>query len=706
MSSIARQRGYGLTILFRVVLLAVVLGQVVFLGNRYKVRRDLTEDQLYSLTSSTKKVLDGLEDRLLIECYFTRDEKLPQSLQDQRREMKSVLDEYVRRSGGKVELQYFDPQSDLLLKQKAERLQMQPNAFESVEIGELRQQQVWQGMRLRYGGDRQDVIAMIPFASSTFQYEAILTPRIKDLTVKVKPKVKVLAGVSPSANRNNQKGYGQILQLLSRYDFSGLDLSGGKLVPDDVEIAILFRPKDLNDRSKYALDQFLMRGGKLVVFADTDDVDVGNQDHRSFYVSQVQYDSGDSKVHFLDQLAHYGAKVETQMVADFFDQPVGNVPTGAQEVMARVKQTLAGAQAERVFYPYFLHALAVDWGAEDVARQLATNPATRQVDPERAAQYRATFKVGLKADHPLALQQVLGPPMFWPCPVDLVDPLPADVTGHVIARTSPLSVVEKPPREVNPFGVSSGDPAAMNAAIDQFTKKVMARLHLEPRRQVGLVVALQGAFPSFFAGKTLPPRKKPAKEEVDPLTEKVGKEGEDEAPSQQEPSEQEPDTPEPVGPPIAAGAEGDGVDKDKDPPFLAQAAPTAQLVVVGDSDFLRDDFVSGAYGSQVGKAMVVGPASDQRAAWFIAALLDWLIQDSDLVALRSKVGSDRTIRLGHQDVMSGESSEAFVQRVNRKAALLQWVNVLGPAGFLLLAWLVVSVRRSQRKAAFLGRVGR
>jgi len=696
------QRGYGLTVLFRVVLLLVVLGEVVFLGNRYKVRQDLTADQLFTLTPSTRQVLEALDDQLLIECYFTRDDKLPKALQDQRREMKAVLDEYVRRSGGKVQLQYFDPQSDQLLRQKAERLQMQPTPFESVEIGELRQQQVWQGLRLRYGSERQDVIPMLPFAASTFQYEALLTPRIKDLSVEVKPKVKILAGPSPSGSRSNPKGYQQVRKLVNRYDFSDLDLTEGKLVPDDVGIVMLFRPKDLNDRAKYALDQFLMRGGKLVVFADTDDVDVGSQDARSFFVTPVRSDSADSKLPFLDQLAHYGAKVDERMVADFFNNPVGNVPTGAHEVMVRVKQTLQGPQTEQVFYPYLLHALAVDWGTDDVARQLARNPSTGEVDAERAAQYRAAFKPGLDATHPLALQQQIGPGMFWPCSVDLAAPLPPGVEGRVIARTSPLTVVEKSARELNPFGQNSGDPTTVLAAIQQFQQKAVARLQLEPRNQVGLVVALSGTFPSAFAGRPLPPRKKPAKPAVDPLTEKVGKEGEAEAGAADEPGAKPPD---PIGPPVGPEAGGEPTDdKDKDPPFRERAEAGAQLVVVGDADFLRDDFISGVY-TQSGKAMVLGPVSDQRAAFFFAALLDWLVQDSDLVALRSKTGSDRTIRLGQQDVQRGESAEAFAQRVSRKAAWLQWSNVFGPTLLLLVAWLVVTVVRNERKAAFLGRVG-
>jgi ABC-type uncharacterized transport system involved in gliding motility auxiliary subunit len=699
-ASPAAMRGYALGLVCRVVLLVTVLGQVVYLGNRYRHRTDLTADQLYTLTSSTQKVLDGLDDRLLIECYFTRDDRLPAWAQDQRRELRSVLDEYARRTQGKVQVQFFDPQSDDLLRQRAERLQMQPQVVENLEIGELKQQVIWQGVRLRYG-ERQEVIRQLPLAASTFQYEAWLTPSIKDLTVKVKPKVKIWAA-PPRRNDKIAKTYHHI-RSWQRFDFSDLDLSEGKLVPDDVGIVLLIRPRDLKDRDKYALDQFLMRGGKLVVFADTGDVDVGNNDYRSFATTPIDYDTGDSRWLFLDQLAHYGVKVEDKVVSDWF---TGRGPRKetitAQEPIGRILQGTTGVQPAPIFYPYVLHALPIDWGTEEFAKLAASN-LKGEVDPTRVAQYRGVFKVGLKTDHPLAMQQQFGPGMFWPCPVDLADKLPDGVTGEVVARTSPWALVEKLGRDVNPFGLQSADHKLVDEALKSFETRMLANFQAAPRRQVGLVVALQGTFPSFYAGKALPPRKPVVKAEPDPLTEKVGKEGDDKPkPDAEKPDGNKPDDGV-IGPPVA-GNEPPAEDKDRDPPFLERASAGAQLVVIGDADFLRDDYLTGAY-NQGGRAMVYGPASDVRAGTFYQALLDWLVQDFDLMALRSKVGSDRTIRLGQQEVMRGESMESFLQRVNKKATYVQWLNVLAPAGLLLVVWALVAFRRRQRKAAFLAQVG-
>lgn len=679
--------GWALTVVLRVVLLIAVFAQLVFLASRYRYRQDITSDKLYTLTSSTQRVLDSLSDRLLLECYFTRDDKLPRSMQDARRDMRGVFDEYVRRSNGKVDVQFFDPQSDTVIRQKAERLQMQPQQVETVEFGDLRQLPIWQGVRVRYGGDKQEVVPILPFYASTFQYEAVLTPLIKNVAVKAKPKVKVWSQPAQNQTRGVPKGWTHIRELLKNsFDFSDLDLSDGKLVPDDTRILLVFRPHDLTDRHKYAFDQYLMRGGKVVVFADTTDVDVGNADFRSFYPMPVEYDAKDAALKFLDQLAHYGVAVEDKVVAD--------VANNTNETFKRVVQSGLGQGYMPYPYPYAVRALAVDWGADEVAKQLARG------DQERQAQYKQTFKLGLNPEHPLTLKQQRGPTLFWPCPVSLAAKLPEGVKGETIFRTSPVCLVEKLAGDLNMFGQGVTNIDDLNAAVNRFWTTVKSKVEAEPRRQAGLCVALEGSFPSFFVGKAVPPKrpKVDAKPETDPLKEKVGKEGE----KPTEPTKDEKDGADQVGP-KPAGQDADDA-KDRDPPLLEKAAAGAQLVVVGDADFLRDDMVGGAY-AQPGKAGFVGPVSDNLSLLFLNVLLDWLVQDTDLVALRTKAATDRTMRLAQQDTFNNESVEAFTQRVQRKEAMLQWVNVLAPAGLLMVVWLFAVIRRSQRKAAFLRALG-
>jgi ABC-type uncharacterized transport system involved in gliding motility auxiliary subunit len=704
-------------VVVRVALLVILAAQLVFLAKRYKARFDMTADNLYTLTSSTQQVLDGLDERLLIEAYFTRDDKLPGMYQEARRELNGFLNEYERRSDGKVVVRYFDPESDAQLKQKAERIGIQMVPYESKETGQLRVVEVWQGLRLRYGGGKQRVIPMLGFQANTYGYETVLTPPIKDLTVKVKPKLALLAAPAASGGPEGRNmGFTRLRELVqARYDVSDLRLEGGYMIPPEIQIVVLVRPKNLTDRNKYAIDQFLMSGGKLLVFADTDEVDIGSAQARLLIANPQDYDAQGAKLEFLDQLAHYGAKVEDKVVAD--------LNAAGYEFMARPMQTGMGMALQQLLYPYCFHVVDVDWGEESVAQKLARKP-DGSIDQEMVEQFKRTFKPSLLKDTPLTKGWMHGPGMYWPCPVDLADPLPEGVTGNVVLRTSPMTIVEKAPRNLNPVG-RSNNPRDQNLEYGRFTQGLQQRVMAEPRRQVGLLVELRGTFPSFFEGKDIPPKKPPEKAEDeqagDPLKEPVKDPAEagKEAPGKPEGGEaqgSEEPGPEPPGAEAKEGEKaGEGNEappaevqgpppptippppEEVDPPRLSKADPKARLVVVGDSDFIRDDLVSGTYGQ-------LGPVSQYGLAFFYA-ILDWMNEDQDLLALRNKQTADRTLRFAEQDLLGSESIEQFSERVERKARWTQWLNILGPATVLLAFWLLFALARRARKTKFLSMVG-
>ena len=76
------QRGEALNVTVHVGLLLLVLGQIVFLASRYRLRFDTTADDLYSLTDSTRQIVGGLDRRLVIEAYESPKSELPSQLRD------------------------------------------------------------------------------------------------------------------------------------------------------------------------------------------------------------------------------------------------------------------------------------------------------------------------------------------------------------------------------------------------------------------------------------------------------------------------------------------------------------------------------------------------------------------------------------------------------------------------------------------------
>ena len=667
---IRSDQGYVLGVTLQVILVLLVLGQIVFLASRYRARIDLTEENFYTLTDSTQRVLDSLEDRLQIEAYFSPDSELSTSFAESRRTLRTVLDEYVQNGKGRVSIQYFDPQADNDLRERAERLGIKPQQLNERNDQSMSVKLLWQGLRMRYGGQKQKVLPFLPIVAgqgqpitAPFLYEMTLTPAIKAATVLDKPKIGYIAYPS-QGQRGAQNAFNQLRQvpqITERYDLRVISLANGLYIPDDVGTVLLIRPKDLEDRHKYVLDQFLMRGGNLVVFADTDDYSV--EAEKMYNRRVIAYDAKDSKSKFLEQLESYGIDVGTTVLLDNL--------TEAREPMMMVVQTGFGQAMQQVPYPYWFHPTQLDYA--DYAEKIATD-AQGQVDESLAEQYAKSFLPGVDPD----LKGLGTPGMFWPCPIGLAEEMPAGVEGRILLRTSPFALETEPPQTLSPFN-RVRQPLQQREALNKFFIEIQGRISTEPRRQYGLMAEARGTFSSFFEGKEIPlsPAAQKAKEEAE--KKKAEAEG--------DPLDEGEMGPEP---PIDEGEPEPEPDPD---PVFAGTAP-GRVVAIGDSDFLRDDLVTGQFQQAGGPVSRTGPT-------FFLNLLDWLAEDQDLFELRNKLGIDRTLKLLTEEEQAGEDLVGISEKLRDKHFWVRVLNVTLPLALLLGFGALVFARRRTAKRSFL-----
>ncbi|MFK7740185.1 MAG: GldG family protein [Planctomycetota bacterium] len=707
-ASRTNERGSALGALLHAFLLLLVLAQVVYLASRYRARVDLTSDQLWTSTESTQRVLDKLDKRLVVEAYFSPKAQLPVQNRTYRAWADNFLDELVQRGDGRIVVQRFDPNSDKGIADKATRLGIEPLSLQSRSATSLSIDQHWQGLRLVYGGGRQEVIpSFVP--GSSFLAEALLTPKIKEVLTDEKRKFGYIEWPAQLVGGRQPGGVGWSFvrtqeNIKKRYEFQNLKDEDGALLPADVDTLFLFRPKELSDRQKYVIDQFLMGGGTLVLFADAAEYAIGPQ--RLMTRMPLSIDQKGSAVSFADQLRHYGIDWQQKLVCDMAQQAYGTRMGQAVEYFAvPVAQRSGQNRYQGVGYPYFFHAVAADWST--VADQLAKDR-DGNVDARKADQYRALLKPGMPSDDFLFQAfKLLGrsPGFYWPTSVGLrtrtggaLD-LPDGVEGRVLLRSSPLALLEDPPQSVNPIG---RDPRQQRVQYETFLRKLQDRLRAEARVQVPLMVEVNGPLTSFFATRERPLRPSQAK------AKEAREAREGDGPQQANPDEPgkiesggegaEEAAPEEFGPPAPTASSPQAASESADASpqeraTLTEAASPARIVVVGDATFLRDDVVRGAYQQQG------GPVSGGRAVPFFLQLLDWLNEDRDLVELQSRVATDRSMTLVDPEARSGRDPREYEQRLRSKTGWLVFGNVLVPV-LVLLAFglLVFAVRRSQKRA--------
>jgi ABC-type uncharacterized transport system involved in gliding motility auxiliary subunit len=686
--------GAALAVALHVLLLLLVLGQVVYLASRYRVRVDMTSDKLWTSTPSTRRLLEKLDDRLVVEAYFSPKEGLPLAMSGSRDWADNFLDEITQIGRGRVVVQRFDPNSDKSVADTATRLGIKPLNLSSRSATSLSVDQHWQGLRLLYGGGKQKVLsAFLP--RSSFEAEALVTPKIKEVLTGKRKRFGYMEWPDRIGNPRQQRsaGWGTVRThegLKTRYEFQNFKDEDGALLPDDLTTLFLFRPKDLTDRQKYVMDQFLLGGGTLVIFADAAEYQIATQ--RRFAKTSISIDAKDSVYPFVEQLAHYGIEWKTKLLADMQqDSYTARFGMPQEYFSVPIRAQTGATQYAPVSYPYFFHAVNVDWAT--VADQLAVDLAGK-IDERMAEQYRKTLKPGMPEDDFLfqgfKKQGNRGPGFYWPTWVGLrqraggsVD-LPDGVSGRVLLWSSPLVLLEDPPQQVDPVG---RDERQMKGVHDAFINKLSERTRAEPRLQAPLMAEVIGDFTSFFASKERPRRPSEIREDGgngksdaerdDPAVNKSGNEAVESGSD--------------VGPqpaPDAVVSEDPG-----ERAMRKKAVAPGRIVIIGDATFLRDDVLRGDY-QRSG-----GPVSGGTGMPFFAQMLDWLSDDRDLVALQTRVPADRTIALVASDSQPNADPRDAEQALRTKTSWLVWVNVIVPSlllsafGFVL--WLI---RRNQKRA--------
>src|SRR5918992_4416174 len=229
-------------------------------------RLDLTENRLFSLSSGTENILKQLEEPIQLKFYFSA--KLlsgaPAFLNYGTR-IRDMLEEYIAKSGGKLELSVIDPEP------------FSEAEDEAVGYG-IKQLPVSAAGDMGYMGlvgvnttDEERVIPVFqPNKEESLEYE--LTKLIYDLA---HPKKRVIGVISalpvfggPADSTSRPTGNWNIVSLL-REAFEVRDLGTEPTeIAQDADTLLLIHPKNLSDQTRYAIDQFVLKGGKAMVFVD------------------------------------------------------------------------------------------------------------------------------------------------------------------------------------------------------------------------------------------------------------------------------------------------------------------------------------------------------------------------------------------------------------------------------------------------------
>ncbi len=230
-------------------------------------RVDLTADRVYTLTPGTQNIVDSLRKPLTLTLYFsehaTRD--LPQ-LRSYEQRVHEMLREIAVRAHGRIRLKVIDPVPYSDDEDAAESYGLSPAS------GGSNGERVFFGLVGTAGtGDvpPQSIPFFDPAREAFVEYD--IAKLLYELGMPQKPRLGVVSSLPVEGNLViGEPAWAVIRQLDQLADVTTIDPDGLKQVDPGIKVLLLIHPKHLSEDAQYAIDQYVLRGGHLVVFVDPD----------------------------------------------------------------------------------------------------------------------------------------------------------------------------------------------------------------------------------------------------------------------------------------------------------------------------------------------------------------------------------------------------------------------------------------------------
>lgn len=272
-------------------------------------RWDLTQEKRYTISDATKKLLQNLDHQVVIKVYLTGD--FPAGFERLERAIQETLESFADYGGGNVAYRFIEPIEPKLQEELIGKGLIPTNLFANEE-GKRTERLVFPGAVLVYEGKEYPVQLLKGNKSATSEeqlnqsYEGVefeLASAIRRLAQKDRKRIGVLVGhtkVPPPRFSDF------LANLQQNYDLY-FDIQNPENW-DKGDLLVIPKPDTpFSEDEKYRLDQFVMRGGKLLMFADGARVDSVSLEGTFAQPLDVNLD---------DLLFKYGCRINQNLIKD------------------------------------------------------------------------------------------------------------------------------------------------------------------------------------------------------------------------------------------------------------------------------------------------------------------------------------------------------------------------------------------------------
>jgi ABC-type uncharacterized transport system involved in gliding motility auxiliary subunit len=250
------------------VCIALMLVSVnIIIGRFFTARLDLTAEHLYTLSPGTLQTLAQIDEPITLRFYYSNrlgDEVPAYGVYAQH--VRELLEQYVAAAHGKLRLEIYNPQPFSEVEDRAVAFGLQAVPLDSEG------DQVYFGLAATNSTDDQQVIAFFsPEREAFLEYD--LTKLVHALAFPKKTVVGLISSLPLEGDMaammqgrpSQPMAVIEQLQQLDKIEPLSTSLDA---IPADVDVLMLVHPQDLPPKTLFAIDQFVLKGGKALVFVD------------------------------------------------------------------------------------------------------------------------------------------------------------------------------------------------------------------------------------------------------------------------------------------------------------------------------------------------------------------------------------------------------------------------------------------------------
>lgn len=227
-------------------------------------RIDLTEGGLYTLSQGTKQILRGLEAPVKVKLYLSQGETVPVQLRSYAQRVEDLVREFKSVAGTNLVIEKYNPRPD---SEEEDAAQLDGMDAQQLSSGE----QFYLGLVVSQLERKQSIPTLSPQRERLLEYD--LARAIARVGSPERPVLGLMSALPVLGEKFNpftrQSSEPWVLANELKRDFNVKPVNlTAESIDAEIQVLLVIHPRDLPEASEYALDQFVLRGGKLVVFVD------------------------------------------------------------------------------------------------------------------------------------------------------------------------------------------------------------------------------------------------------------------------------------------------------------------------------------------------------------------------------------------------------------------------------------------------------